>query len=87
VAKPGSYEDMIEEAGGYGSFQQNVVNIIMLCIILASLIFHALPYLLLVPDFICYEKMPNGQEFLVTDESQCMPVNFCNNPNLRGEKI
>jgi hypothetical protein len=51
---------MIDEAGGYGSYQQNVVNIIMLCIIFASVLFYALPFLLLLPDFNCYEKLQNG---------------------------
>lgn len=78
---------MIDEAGGYGEYQQNVNNIIMLCLIFASCLFHALPYLLLVPDFNCYEKIASGVEVLMTEETQCVPSLFCSNPNIRGVKI
>lgn len=57
--KKGTYDEMIDEAGGYGSYQQNVANIIMLCIVLASVLFYSMPYLLMMPDFNCYEKI-NG---------------------------
>lgn len=46
---------------------------------------HALPYLLMYPDYICYEKTM-GTEVLLSNY-ECVPQNFCSNPNIRSEKV
>jgi hypothetical protein len=46
---------------------------------------HALPYLLMYPDYICYEKAM-GNEVPISNY-ECVPNNFCSNPNIRAEKV
>lgn len=50
------------------------------------MLLYALPYLLLLPDYVCYEKSANGADLLLPS-SECVPSNFCLNTNIRAEKV
>jgi len=60
--------------------------VIIFAIILSNLLMHAMPFLLQYPDYICYEKGQNGLETF-KDGYECSPKNFCNNANIRAEKV
>ena len=77
---------MIEEAGGYGFFQVWTGIVILLAVRFGTLLMHAMPFLLQYPDYICYEKGPGGFETYLSNYD-CTPHNFCNNGNIRAERI
>ena len=60
--------------------------VIILAIVIGSLLMHAMPFLLQYPDYMCYEKGPNGLE-TYKEGFDCSPKNFCTNPNIRAEKV
>jgi MFS family permease len=54
---------------------------IIVALSFSVLLLHALPYLLMFPDFVCYEK--SGE----ISSLECTPQTFCGNPSLRAEKV
>ena len=77
---------MISEAGGNGVFQTKAAILVLIALKSATLLLHSLPYLLLYPEYECYEKDSAGREALM-GSFECIPSNFCGNPNIRAEKV
>ena len=67
-------------------FQTKAAIIILLALKSATLLLHALPYLLLYPDYNCFENDSTGRETSM-GSYECIPSNFCGNPNIRTEKV
>ena len=47
----------------------------------ASVLFHALAYLLLLPDYLCFKNNSIMQNY------QCTPGNFCSDADIKTERI
>jgi len=72
---------MIKESGGNGRYQTQV-NILMIFVVCVGyFILHALPWLLYVPEFACYQDDKPMEGF------SCVPQNFCNNPSITHEVV
>jgi len=71
---------MIEEAGGDGIFQTRVLLLVLLSLVFASLLLYALPFLLLFPQYTCYDH--EGVQ-LASDD--CTPTRVANDPTIRAE--
>jgi MFS family permease len=71
---------MIEEAGGDGIFQTRVLLLVLLSLVFASLLLYALPFLLLFPQYTCFDH--EGVQLAADD---CTPSRVANDPSIRAE--
>ena len=77
-----SLEAMIAEAGGNGPFQKQIIALILASLMMASLLLYALPFLLLLPSYSCFDT--DGEPLASYD---CIPSNFYQNPNVKAEPV
>ena len=66
-----TFDQMIIESGGYGQFQIQAIIVIIVSLSFCTLLMHALPYLLMYPDYICFEKTM-GSEVPISNY-ECVP--------------
>lgn len=75
-----SFSEMIQESGGNGWYQKQMVAAVIAAMLIAHLLFISLPLLLLVPQFNCYNEQ---HEFLANYE--CVPANFCSDSSVKPD--
>jgi hypothetical protein len=56
ASKLKNFDEMLNESGGIGSFHILAMIFIIVALNFCSMLLHSLPYLLMYPDYICYEK-------------------------------